>query len=104
METHQEFEQLANDYLSQHPNVPHEWRRIEDRWSGNRSDLVCAPGTNNEVFATLRESSIAVGAGGDHVDFETFGRDISQKELATEALQYFMAVLRKQQLVGVDET
>lgn len=94
METHREFEKLATDYLGVHPDVAHEWRRIKDRISRDRTDLVCAPGTDKEVFATLRNTAIAVGSERDHVDFEVFGRGLAQLELAKEALEYFAELQR----------
>ena len=104
MVTHPEFEQLATSYLSVHPDIAHEWHRIEDRWSGDRTDLVCAPGTDNEVYATLREGAIAVGSNEIHTDFENFGRGITQTEIAEAALQHLIGLLAKHGLIEANET
>jgi hypothetical protein len=90
------FERLARDFLAQHPSIRHQWRPIRDRLWGDRLDLVLEPGSAAmpEVWASLREGQIAVGAGGSHDDFETFGRRISDEEVAQEAFVRFVALLR----------
>lgn len=88
------FERLVRAFLSQHPELPHEWRRIESRWWGSRVDLICGVGTPNEVFATLHGHQIAVGpTKGRHEDFEDFGRGLSDEEVAREAFDRFVEVL-----------
>lgn len=66
---------------------------------GDRVDLVCAPGTSHEVWATLRPGTIAVGSGSKHVDFERFGRNISDEEIASQALGYFRELLANKRLI-----
>ena len=87
------FQNLAKQFLAQNP-LPHEWRDIRSRINGNRVDLICAPDTPNEVFASLLGWQIVVGrTRGDHDDFEDFGRDISDEQLAREALDRFVEIL-----------
>ena len=95
METHRVFEILAKDYLQRHPGIDHEWRRTKDRSSGDRTDLICAPDSENEVFATLRSDSITIGDKHGHVDFEDFGRGLSQQKLAAKALAHLIKLLKK---------
>ena len=93
------FEALARQFLAQYPALPHEWRTIPSVMSGDRIDLVCAPGSDIEVWATLRPGSIAVGSGTGHMDFERFGRKLSDEELAMQALDHFKSLLVKRQLI-----
>ena len=87
------FQNLAKRFLAQNP-LPHEWRDIRSRINGNRVDLICAPDTPNEVFVSLLGWQIVVGrTHGDHDDFEDFGRDISDEQLASEALDRFIEIL-----------
>jgi hypothetical protein len=88
------FESRARDMLSRHPAIPHEWRRVKSRWTGDRLDLVCNPGAPNEVFATISEVRITVGDRDGHRDFEDFGRGLSESSLAQEAFEYLLALLR----------
>lgn len=95
------FETLAVEYLSKHPGIPHEWRDVPGRFQGARRDLVCAPGQPNEVFASLLGGQIAIGiAGGEHEDFEDFGRDRSATAVAQEAFTRFVERLREAGLVA----
>jgi hypothetical protein len=88
------FVQLANEFLAEHPAIAHEWRRVESYTYGTRLDLVCAPGSAREVFARLFGTQIAVGATShDHVDFEDFGRGLSDALLAAEAFACFRDLL-----------
>ena len=89
------FESLARSFLTEHPDVRHEWREVKDRFWGDRTDLVCGSGTPNEVFASLLGYQIAVGlTNGDHQDFEDFGRGLADSEVAREAFEYFVGLLR----------
>ena len=88
------FHNLAKQFLAQNPNIPHEWREIRSRIGGNRVDLICAPNSPNEVFVSLLGSQIVVGrTHGEHVDFEDFGRRISDDQLAREAFDGFLEIL-----------
>ena len=69
-------------------------REIQDA-SGGRTDLVFWPGTSLEVFASLTESQITVGGGNTAEDFESFGRGLSDKELAREAWALLESLIRK---------
>lgn len=93
-QTHDEFEKMAREYFAQHPEIPHAWSEISDA-SGGRTDLVCWPGTSQEVFASLSESQISVGSSENTEDFESFGRDLSAKELANEAWTLLESLIRK---------
>ena len=91
------FEQLARAFLSECPEVRAEWRNVKALLS-SRTDLVCGAGTPNEVFASFnRGGQIAVGsaATGDHDDFEDFGRGLSDQEVAREAFDRFVELLRE---------
>ena len=93
-QTHDEFEKMAREYLAHHPDIPHAWSEIQDM-SGGRTDLVFWPGTSQEVFASLAESQITIGSGEQSEDFESFGRDLSAKELANEAWALLESLIRK---------
>jgi hypothetical protein len=104
MKTNQEFEKLAREYLTQHPRIDHVWRPIQDKWSGDRTDLVCDEGKESEVFASLRETAIAVGDKLDHTDYEDFGRGLTSHQLAAEAMAYFIELLGKHGVISNSET
>jgi hypothetical protein len=90
------FEQLARDYLLQHPEVPHEWREIKS-WNGARLDLICGVGRPNEVFVSLNGGQITVGVTKrEDSDFEDWGRAMSEADIAREAFDYFVQVLRRE--------
>jgi hypothetical protein len=91
------FERLARDFLARHSSVRHEWRSIQDRLWGDRVDLVFPPASTTEpiVWASLSEVQIAVGAGSEHSDFEAFGRRMSDGEIAQEAFNHLITLLRK---------
>ena len=93
LETNREFEALARAFLSTRPEIPHEWRQIRDAWLGGRTDLVCYPGEPREVFASLTETQITVGANEEESDFEDFGRGLSSAQLAAEAFARFQHLL-----------
>jgi hypothetical protein len=91
------FESLATHFLSRHPEIPHEWRRVKDPVWGERTDLVCGIGTPNEVYASLLGYQIAVGAtSGDHHDFEDYGRGLSDSDVAKQAFDRLTELLRLQ--------
>jgi len=94
LDTNREFEAIARAFLSKHPEIRHEWRQIRDAWGG-RTDLVCYPGEPREVFASLTETQITVGSGGDETDFEDFGRGLSPAQLAAEAFARLEHLLAK---------
>jgi hypothetical protein len=100
LDTHREFEAIAKAYLAEHSGIHHEWRPIRDAWSGGRTDLICEPGSANEVWASLRNGQIAVGATGiEHTDFEDFGRDLTDRDLAAEAFGHFVRLLKLKGIV-----
>jgi hypothetical protein len=89
------FENLARSFLSEHPDVRHEWREVNDRFWGDRSDLICGTSTPSEVYASLLGYQIAIGlTNGDHQDFEDFGRGLADSELAQEAFECFVGLLK----------
>ena len=92
LDTNQEFEALARDFLSQHPEMRHEWRQVRDAWGG-RTDLICYRGEPHEVFASLTETQITVGSATEETDFEDFGRGLTAAELAAEAFARFKNLL-----------
>ena len=104
MTTHEEFEKLAREYLAKHPTINHVWRPVQDKWSGDRTDLVCDEGKPSEVFASLRETAIAVGDCQDHTDFEDFGHGLTSRELASEAMAHFIQLLGKHGVLSSSET
>lgn len=90
------FANLATAFLARHPEVRHEWREVKSRLWGDRVDLVCNPGSPDEVYASLLDWQIAVGiAHGNHDDFEDFGRGLSEEAVATEAFERFVQLLRE---------
>lgn len=93
--THPEFETLARKFFEEHPQIPHSWRHIRGRCGDSRTDVVCWPDTSYEVFATLRDYQIAVGTAGSHTDFEDFGRDLTDEQLAREAFSHFLDLIRQ---------
>jgi hypothetical protein len=94
------FESLGRQFLSLHPEIQHEWRNIQSFWDGGRTDLVCAPGQANEVFASLRSWQITIGSHGNHEDFEAWGRKVSSEHVAREAFNFFVELLRKNGLMS----
>ena len=81
--------------LARYPSIRHEWRPVRSRWAGDRLDLVCNPGSSDEVWASIRDGTIAVGAGEDHEDFEGFGRDLSEAAVAHQAFTHLLTLLRE---------
>jgi hypothetical protein len=93
--TYREFESLARLFLAEHPEIRHEWRPTASIVEGSRTDLICAPGEPREVYASLRESQITIGTRDDDKDFESFGRPLSAAQVAKEAFDHFVNLLRK---------
>jgi hypothetical protein len=90
------FEGLARDFLASNTQVIYEWRLVPSKLGGERMDLVCAPGSDHEVFATLTEGQLTIGpTRGDHEDFEDFGRGLAPEVVAQEAFDSFVKLLRK---------
>ena len=88
------FVSLASGFLSQHPELLYEWREVKDLVWGPRIDLICRPGSSDEVYASLLGGQIAVGAsGGDHLDFTDYGRGLTSIEVARQALARLVELL-----------
>jgi len=88
---------MARRFLEEHPEIPHSWRQIRNA-SGGRTDLVCWPETAQEIYASLSNYQITIGAGDSDRDFEDFGRGLSDKEVAQEAFSYFETLIREKGL------
>ena len=88
------FESLARAFLAEHPEVVHEWRSVK-HWWGSRRDLVCAPDSPAEVYASLLSGQIAVGDRTHHTDFGDFGRGLSHEAVAREAVEYLIELLEQ---------
>ena len=86
------FERLARNLLASQPRIPHEWRPLQDG-AGARTDLVCYPGSPDEVWATVRADSVAIGTGEGHEDFEDFGRRRTAAQIASDAVHRLVALL-----------
>jgi hypothetical protein len=99
LDTHRQFEALARSFLAEHPTIRHEWRHVRNAWGG-RTDLICEPGTANEVFASLTSGQITVGARGSDTDFEDFGRNLSDDQIAREAFGQFLKLLSESGIVS----
>jgi hypothetical protein len=90
------FERLARDFLSVHSLIRHEWRDVKEWW-GSRRDLVFPPPAPEvpEVFVSLMDyGQIAVGTGQSHDDFEDFGRGLTDEQVAQEAFDRLVELLR----------
>ena len=100
-----EFESLARQFLAAHPEVRHEWRQIRGLfgWGVARTDLLCAPGEDREVFASLNGGQITVGTKSEDTDFESWGRRISQAQVEREAFTFFVQLLERKGIVGSSE-
>ena len=97
------FRELVTPVLDRHPDIAYEWRDIRSWWWGNRIDLVCGVGSAHEVYASLSDGQITVGiVGGEHDDFEDFGRGLSDQAIAQEALVRFLGVLAENGLIEPD--
>jgi hypothetical protein len=90
-----EFEQLVQPFLAAHPELRCEWRTVRSRLWGDRRDLVCAEGTSREVYATIRRSAAVVGTPNSHDDYEDFGMGRSDSDLARDAFERFVELLRE---------
>ena len=94
LDTNPEFESLARSFFAQHAGIRHEWCQVRSAWSGGRTDLLCEPGGNLEVFASLTGGHITVGTSEQRTDFEDFGRGLSNQQLAEEAFAKFVGFLK----------
>ena len=101
LDTNREFEALARQFLAGHPEIRHEWRPVKSVVSGGRTDLICEPGSAREVFASLTADQITVGSGAVAIDFEAFGRRISNEQLASEAFSHFLSLLEERGITAV---
>jgi hypothetical protein len=96
-----EFETLARQFLAAHPEIRHEWRQIRGifGWGVARTDLLCEPGAEREVFVSLHGSGqITVGAKSEDTDFESWGRKMSQAEVEREAFSFFIQLLERKSI------
>ena len=82
-------------FLESHPEIRHEWHRAKSFWDGGQTILICARSQPNEVFASLRSWQITVGSNGSDQDFEDWGRKMTGDEVAREAFDFFVELLRK---------
>ena len=100
-----EFESLARQFLAAHPEVHHEWRQIRGLfgWGVARTDLLCAPCEEREVFASLHGGQITVGNNSEDTDFEPWGRNMSQAEVEREAFAFFVQLLERSGIVASPE-
>jgi hypothetical protein len=91
-----EFARLANEFLALHPEVQHEWRE-ERGWLTRWTSLICGVGQPNEVYASLdRHEQIAVGVTrGHHEDFQNLGGGATDEQVAWEAFDYLVELLRE---------
>lgn len=91
------FEELIKAFLAAHTSVTCEWRDVKELLS-SRTDLVCGVGLPTEVFASFnRGGQITVGVTneGNHEDFEDFGRGLTDQQVAREAFDHFVTLLRE---------
>ena len=96
-----EFERLAREFLAQHASLRHEWRVVPSTISGERLDLVMTPPAPSvpEVWATLRDHQITVGVDREASDFETWGRPMTDEQVAAEAFAHFVTQLRERHYI-----
>jgi hypothetical protein len=97
-----EFETLARQFLAAHPEIRHEWRQICGifGWGVTRTDLLCEPGAEREVFASLNGGQITVGAKSEDTDFESWSRKMSQAEVEREAFSLFLRLLERKGILA----
>lgn len=57
--------------------------------------LVCGEGTSREVFATVRPTAAVVGTPNAHDDYQDFGMGRSDADLARDAFERFVELLRE---------
>jgi hypothetical protein len=91
------FERLARDFLAGRASLRHDWRNVRSRLSGNRLDLVFQSPSPKvpEVFVSLNERQITVGAGKSHEDFEDFGRGLTDEQVAQRAFSRLIELLKE---------
>jgi len=95
--THAEFERLVRQFLATHPQIGHEWHRVDSVLTGGRTELTCTIG-NLEVPVTLRDYQIVVG----DTDFEDFGTGKSEAEIANDALAFLISSLQASGAPGLN--
>jgi hypothetical protein len=99
-----EFELLANPFLKTQSGLSYEWRIVASKLWGDRTDLICVLNSNIEVWASFRESSVAIGTGENHTDFEDFGRGLTDQALASEAFKYFEKIVTQNKHSSVESS
>jgi hypothetical protein len=90
----EEFQRLVEPFLAAHPGVTCEWRSVRGLLDDSRRDLICAEGTPYEVFATIRPDGATVGTRESHDDFQDFGRRDGAADVARNAFNLFVELLR----------
>lgn len=95
------FAELLEGFLKENPALRCERTKVGSHLLSARRDYVFRRSSKGvcEVWATLYENQdqISVGSGGQHMDFEAFGRTISNAELAQEAFAYLVSALKENQ-------
>ena len=91
------FERMAREFLEAHLSLRHEWREVPSRWWGPRKDLVFESPRAGvpSVFASIRDGQITVGTNEDGEDFERFGRELPELEVAQLAFARLVQLLRE---------
>ncbi|WP_395683497.1 hypothetical protein [Dokdonella sp.] len=98
------FRDLFEALARANPQLTYEWRNKSTPTWGSRLDLVCAVGTPVEVFASVFESSVAVGDLAGHTDVEDFGRGFSDAQIAEEAVRVLADKLEQRDLIATRMT
>jgi hypothetical protein len=97
------FAELLDGFLNENPALRCERKEIGSRLWGARYDYLFRRTSEGvcEVWATVHENQdqISVGIGGRHMDFEAFGRPISNADLAQEAFTYLVSALNENQYI-----
>lgn len=95
------FERLAREFLAQHASLRHEWRVVPSWFAGERLDLVMTPPAPSvpKIWATLRDEQITVGVDHEDSDFESWGRPMTDEQVAAEAFEYFVTQLREHRYI-----
>lgn len=95
VDTNLEFEYLVRPFLAQRSEIPNEWKKVSSGWWGGRTDLVCTAREPSGVYATLSRNQITIGTINQDRDFESFGRQMTEGQVAKEAFDYFVALLHQ---------
>jgi hypothetical protein len=88
------FEYLARPFVMQRQQLHSEWKKISNRWWGGYTVLLCGTKKQSLVSASLFGPQIAVHSPSDDVDFEDFGRGLSDLAVAQEAFAFFREQLK----------